>query len=884
MSTSTANYKIRNLLCYASRSVLMGNRYQYRQVFDRSELNYLYAELSFFNKRFDEEAWSCHCRLVAYRIRNQDERITLCQIDKELVVQKEENIVFVRDGWGVPEYGSFWERGDYLWEAYIDDELVASRKFYVEDGGKVMSDHNPYFELNSLRLYNGLDDYHAILPNRRNYLKVFDSNTTRYIWVELRAHNKQKRSWYCEVFFNFFNDTGQLKGATSHLMYIPPNTQGFEIAGAWGNQSPGIWLPDHYRIEIVFMGQLIAVAPFRVDEGNEEAGDPEVFFPNKSSILHSGFTSPASYTTTTQEKNLEDLLAELNEMIGLESVKKRLYDFIHYLKFLRLRQAQGFEENTQISLHSAFLGNPGTGKTTVAKMLGKIYHKMGLLSRGTVLEVSRADLVGKFIGQTAPQTLDAINKARGGILFIDEAYALARKGDEGSQDFGKEAIEILVKEMSDGPGDLAIIMAGYPEEMQHMLNSNPGMRSRINLIYHFPDYTPQEMMDILRLKARQKGIVFQPEAEQFIYKQLVESYRGRDRSFGNARFVASLVEEAKMNLGLRIMRNAHVEQVAAEDLRTVQLEDVKPLFARKRNQPPDIPIDEDLLQDALQQLYELIGLENVKSEVNELVKLVRFYRESGRDVLHRFSLHAVFTGNPGTGKTTVARIMAQIYKALGILERGHLVECDRQALVAGYVGQTAIKTQQKINEALGGVLFIDEAYALGGHTENDFGREAIEVLLKQMEDRRGELIVIVAGYPDNMQQFLHANPGLLSRFDINLHFEDYSIEDLCQIALKMLEKEELYPDWAAWQHLQSYLAYLHQHRNKFFGNARTVRKVIQQAIRNQHLRMASLPKEARTADIIRTLTMDDLKEFVITEQSDVMPKLGFRLGKGGALG
>jgi SpoVK/Ycf46/Vps4 family AAA+-type ATPase len=869
------NYKLRDLRCYASRNALMGNQYQYRCVFEASEVNYLYVELSFYNKLFDEEDWACDCVLKAYRIKN-NEKIELCSIDIHREVQKEENIVYVREGWGKPDYGGFWKRGDYIWEAFIDGELVASRKIYVEEGGKVTPGNNPYFDIESLRFFNGpysLDD----LPNgQRRYLTQFASDKTQYIWTELKLRNKQSRSWYCELFFSYFDDAGQLKGSMSDLAYVPPGTTTFYSLAGWGNSIPGSWLPDNYRVEVVFMSKLVAVAPFRVHETQEIEGVPEVFYPaGGKPYVASGATAEA-----VDEKSLEDLLAELNEMIGLEPVKKRLKDFIHYLKFLRLRQVQGFEENTQISLHSAFLGNPGTGKTTVAKMLGKIYHKMGLLSKGTVHEVSRVDLVGKFIGQTAPQTQEAINKARGGILFIDEAYALARKGDEGGQDFGKEAIEILIKEMSDGPGDLAIIMAGYPEEMQHMLQSNPGMKSRINLIYHFPDYTPQELMEILELKARKKGVVFSPEAKEFIYKQLVEMYRNRDRTFGNARLVTSLVEEAKMNMGLRIVQQPSRE-LSKEALETILLEDVKGIFGKQQAKKPDIPIDEELLLDAMQQLNALIGMENVKNEIYELVKLVRFYRESGRDVLNKFSMHMVFTGNPGTGKTTLARIIAQIYKALGILERGHLVECDRQSLVAAYVGQTAIKTKQKIEEAIGGVLFIDEAYALSAKSEQDYGKEAIEVLLKQMEDRRGEFVVIVAGYPDNMHEFLHANPGLLSRFDMTIHFDDYNVEELYAIAVSMFEREGLQLDLAAQQQLRSYLEHLYRTRNKYFGNARSVRKVVQQVVRNQHLRMASLPKEARTPEVLATVTIEDLKEFLPASE-EKGEGLGFRLRGGGA--
>jgi SpoVK/Ycf46/Vps4 family AAA+-type ATPase len=196
---------------------------------------------------------------------------------------------------------------------------------------------------------------------------------------------------------------------------------------------------------------------------------------------------------------------------------------------------------------------------------------------------------------------------------------------------------------------------------------------------------------------------------------------------------------------------------------------------------------DDLLFESLSELNALTGLENIKKEVNEMVQLVRYYQETGKDVMNKFSLHTVFTGNPGTGKTTVARIMSKIYKGLGILEKGHLVEIDREGLVAGYIGQTAIKTVEKVNEAMGGILFIDEAYALAQErgSQHDFGGEAIQAILKRMEDQRGKFGVIVAGYTGNMQEFINSNPGLRSRFDKYFEFEDYKADDMFVIAMNL---------------------------------------------------------------------------------------------------
>jgi SpoVK/Ycf46/Vps4 family AAA+-type ATPase len=558
-------------------------------------------------------------------------------------------------------------------------------------------------------------------------------------------------------------------------------------------------------------------------------------------------------------QTLDDVMSELDSLIGLNPIKTKIREYSNYLRFVSLRKEKGFKEEERINLHAVFRGNPGTGKTTVARLLGKIYKELGLLKKGHVHEVDRGDLVAEFIGQTAPKTKEAIKKAKDGILFIDEAYALARK-DEDSKDFGREAIEVLLKELSDA-GDIAIIVAGYPEEMDVFLQSNPGLKSRFNMFYDFPDYVPQELIQIADFSCDKRGVKFSDDAKDILYKYFVDRYRDRDRFFGNARMVNSMIDEAKMNLGLRIMRTEKPEELTHDQLSLIMPEDMEKIFKVHKGMLPDIPIDEELLKESLSKLKKMIGLERVKSDIDELVKLVRFYKDQGKDVRKAFSLHSVFSGNPGTGKTTVARILAQIYKALGILERGHLVECDRQSLVGGYIGQTAIKTSEMLDKAMGGVLFVDEAYSLTEGGGGDYGREAIETLLKRMEDKRGEFIVIAAGYTHNMDRFMESNPGLKSRFDRMFVFEDFKPDELYQIAVNQLAESGITPDADAAAHLEAYITYIYTHRDKYFGNGRAVRKVIEEAVRNQHIRLSELPKNKRTPKVVGALTMADIAEF-----------------------
>lgn len=292
--------------------------------------------------------------------------------------------------------------------------------------------------------------------------------------------------------------------------------------------------------------------------------------------------------------------------------------------------------------------------------------------------------------------------------------------------------------------------------------------------------------------------------------------------------------------------------------------------AERKNTPPtatakpgdEKPAEEELpppekIEDLLAELDSYIGLGVVKEEVHNLINMVQVYKLRQQHDLPTtdMSLHMVFTGNPGTGKTMMARMMARIYRSLGILSKGQLVEVDRSGLVAGYVGQTALKTQKVIEKAMGGVLFVDEAYALNGRSENDFGQEAIDTLLKAMEDHRDDLVVIVAGYTDLMDRFIHSNPGLESRFNRFLLFEDYTPDEMLDIFKMQCKKgcyqlsdgvEELVRDYITEENGDP----------ETFGNARGVRNIFEHILVAQNNRLAAM--ETVTKEDLMTLTQDDV--------------------------
>ncbi len=530
---------------------------------------------------------------------------------------------------------------------------------------------------------------------------------------------------------------------------------------------------------------------------------------------------------------LRNLLAQLDSLIGLAAVKREVETLVR-LHLMAERRSQAGLPAPPLSRHLVFTGSPGTGKTTVARLYGQIMAEMGVIEGGQLIETGRPDLVASVIGGTALKTTERVTEALGGVLFIDEAYTLSATAT-GGPDFGREAVDTLVKLMEDHRDELVVIVAGYTHEMRSFLATNPGLASRFSRTIEFADYTAAELVSIVEgfCQAHDYRLEFETRNALLMYFERLP----RDAAFGNGRSARKVFEEM---LGRQAYRLAEEPELTGVAMTRLLPEDIGELPSGGIGAGAGA-VDKDRVERLLAELRDMVGLENVKHEVEGMIALLASaqQRKAAGLPAPQLSRHLIFAGPPGTGKTTIARLYAEVLAAMGVLARGQVIEVGRSDLVAAYVGQTAQRTAEAFDRARGGVLFIDEAYTLSAQAGGgaDFGREAIDTLVKLMEDHRDEVVVIAAGYEGDMEKFLAANQGLASRFSHRIRFGNYSTDELVTIVNQHAAASGYECDGPTISALRAHLA--GTDRGPSFGNGRYARQLLDEAITRHAKRMRS---------------------------------------------
>lgn len=587
----------------------------------------------------------------------------------------------------------------------------------------------------------------------------------------------------------------------------------------------------------------------------EEEGCPEVvrygeryILPKQAAIINDDDTKIQS---SNKKEFPPEIELEFRSLVGMDSVKEKLYEFYQMNWLVKERKEKlNMEVEDTKSYNFVLYGNPGTGKTTVARILGKLLYNLGLRNTDTVIEIDRSGMVGAYIGQTEENMSKLLQKVKedGATLFVDEAYTLYRKGNE--KDFGIEAINCLLKDMEDNRRTYSVILAGYRKPMEEMLSeANPGFKSRFTYHITIPDYSNDELLQIAEITAKKQRFVLSDGARKAIIKRIDKERV--DETFANARFIRDLMNEAQMKMAIRV---ANLPNKDIEDLMILKSED----FGVTEESFAD-----NTVERLLGEINSLTGLASIKEKVRTLVDSIRVKQEAEKYGVNLGdnvgTLHMVFKGNAGTGKTTVARIIGKIYKELGILKRGDVfIECTRSDLVGKYQGHTSEQVKNKVKEALGGILFIDEAYSLCRDDNDSFGQEAVDTLVAYIENNRDKLMVIAAGYSDDMDQFLQKNQGLSSRLSTEIIFEDYSVDEMVEIFYTMIKAKKRV---LAEEHKEKVWNLLAQvSRASDFGNARGVRNIVDNVIRRMNSRIAEKMKNGDK------LTKED---FIAVEAEDL---------------
>ena len=553
-----------------------------------------------------------------------------------------------------------------------------------------------------------------------------------------------------------------------------------------------------------------------------------------------------------RDENCGSSYDRLNSMIGLENVKKQI-DRIIALDIVEKERKKRMGRKYQAgTMHMVFAGNPGTAKTTVARLFAGIAKEKGILKSGAFVQRGGMDLDGPCCVYLIR---DAFEAAKGGVLFIDEAYSL--KSDT--------AASVLIQEMENRRDDVIVILAGYSDRMDAFMEINEGLKSRVPFRVEFPDYTADELSEIFDLMMEERGFSATEAARteaHYIFEKMSRIY-----NFGNGRYVRNLIDNAVQNQSERLYSgSSKATDIDRKALFLIEREDICSLSEDLRDERPE--------GTAKKELAEMIGLESAKDIFSKAVasyKLNKLCLEKGIE-RNRASLHMVFTGNPGTAKTTVARLLAEIMKDEKILSTGNFVEAGRGDLVGQYIGSTAPQVKQKFREAQGGVLFIDEAYSLCDDRHGSYGDEAINTIVQEMENHRDDLIVIFAGYPEPMKEFLDRNPGMKSRIAFNVEFEDYSTDELCDITTLMLLKKKMSITDAAMEKLRQIYDFAREQEG--YGNGRFVRKMLEEAEMNLANRLITADESELTTELISTLDVCDIPEAQFKEKT-AAKRIGF---------
>lgn len=544
---------------------------------------------------------------------------------------------------------------------------------------------------------------------------------------------------------------------------------------------------------------------------------------------------------------------ELDELVGLAKIKTKVKDYLNAVRLASKRMEFGLPTSMP-RLHMAFLGNPGTGKTTVAEIIGKVFAEWGILSCGRVIRTEKSQMVGQYIGETEYKMTNLLARARGNILFIDEAYQLVEGGE---RDFGRIVMNSLLTELGKDNLDMVVILAGYTAPMKRLLESNEGIESRFPNVFNFEDYTTDELLEIGKLMIHKQGFRLTKGAERNMQAIIQAESEKPSPRFGNGRFVSNLIQnEILATLGARTSK---MEAPSAEDLSTILSEDVVIDKAQK-----DVVFDDVAINAALNRLDGLAGLSNVKRAIHNFVQSARYLHSIGEPYVGKGLLSWRFIGKSGTGKSTVAEIMAEILKGMRLIANSHITEIKGERIFNVSESDCDAVLQEAVKKSCNGLIFIDVDDSKFDGTRSFYGRGVEQIRLKVKEltiESGGECALILAELDaPNKNMAEQLSDGGVYEFDHTLVFKDFTPDELFQILCGCLAKFSVTFSPTAEKHIKGFL---HSLNSSIGASARTMKLMSRTIYQQVILRESGLARPPKSHQVqladIETFRWDSRK-------------------------